>query len=255
MNTRQHMPYEDNYKKASQAYTKLFLTGKPIESLEIFSVKKDGTPVIYETSVTLIKNAQGKAIGFRGVSRDITQRKNMEEALRQSEERYRSIIENMTDGYFEVDLYGNFTYLNDAQCQNLGYTREELIGMSYKKYADEKIGKELAHLFYKIYKTEIPVKSYDLSFIRKKTEPGHTSENFRNSAQKRKGRNHRLPRDSTRYHRTQTNGRISSPVRREDTALLLNRLRTAISKPTCAEILLLSTKRKAAISATPVKNS
>ena len=167
MNTRQHMPYEDNYKKASQAYTKLFLTGKPIESLEIFSVKKDGTPVIYETSVTLIKNAQGKAIGFRGVSRDITQRKNMEEALRQSEERYRSIIENMTDGYFEVDLYGNFTYLNDAQCQNLGYTREELIGMSYKKYADEKISKELAHLFYKIYKTEIPVKSYDLSFIRK----------------------------------------------------------------------------------------
>ena len=114
------MPHEDNYKKASQAYTKLFLTGKPIESLEIFSVKKDGTPVIYETSVTLIKNAQGKAIGFRGVSRDITERKQMEEQIRQSEERYRTIIEQMEDGYFETDLSGRFTFVNDAECRNTG---------------------------------------------------------------------------------------------------------------------------------------
>jgi diguanylate cyclase (GGDEF)-like protein/PAS domain S-box-containing protein len=167
MNARQHMPHEDNYKKVSQAYTELFLTGKPIESLEIFSVKKDGTPIIYETSVTLIKNAQGKAIGFRGVSRDITERKRMEEQIRQSEERYRSIIENMTDGYFEVDLYGNFTYFNDAQCRNLGYTCEELIGMNRHQYADEKNVKALFRLFNNVYKTGIPVKTHEVELIKK----------------------------------------------------------------------------------------
>jgi len=167
MNARQHMPHEDNYKKVSQAYTELFLTGKPIESLEIFSVKKDGTPIIYETSVTLIKNAQGKAIGFRGVSRDITERKRMEEQIRQSEERYRNIIENMTDGYFEVDLYGNFTYFNDAQCRNLGYTCEELIGMNRHQYADEKNVKALFRLFNNVYKTGIPVKTHEVELIKK----------------------------------------------------------------------------------------
>ena len=167
MNSRQHMPYEDNYKKASQAYTKLFLTGKPIESMEIFSVKKDGTPVIYETSVTLIKNAQGKAIGFRGVSRDITQRKNMEEALRQSEERYRTIIEQMEDGYFETDLSGRFTFVNDAECRNTGYSCEEIIGKKSSLFVDEKTYKELFNLFSNIYQTGKPIKSYDLALFKK----------------------------------------------------------------------------------------
>jgi len=167
MNTRQHMPYEDNYKKASQAYTKLFLTGKPIESLEIFSVKKDGTPVIYETSVTLIKNAQGKAIGFRGVSRDITERKQMEEQIRQSEERYRTIIEQMEDGYFETDLSGRFTFVNDAECRNTGYSCEEIIGKKSSLFVDEKTYKELFNLFSNIYQTGKPIKSYDLALFKK----------------------------------------------------------------------------------------
>ena len=167
MNTRQHMPYEDNYKKASQAYTKLFLTGKPIESMEIFSVKKDGTPVIYETSVTLIKDAQGKAIGFRGVSRDITERKQMEEQIRQSEERYRTIIEQMEDGYFETDLSGRFTFVNDAECRNTGYSCEEIIGKKSSLFVDEKTYKELFNLFSNIYQTGKPIKSYDLALFKK----------------------------------------------------------------------------------------
>ena len=167
MNARQHMPHEDKYKKVLQAYTELFLTGKPIESLEIFSVKKDGTPVIYETSVTLIKDVQGKANGFRGVSRDITQRKNMEESLRQSEERYRTIIEQMEDGYFETDLSGRFTFVNDAECRNTGYSREEIIGKKSSLFANEKTYKELFNLFSNIYQTGKPIKSYDLALFKK----------------------------------------------------------------------------------------
>ncbi|MEA3487242.1 MAG: response regulator, partial [Thermodesulfobacteriota bacterium] len=54
----------------------------------------------------------------------------MEEALSQSEEKYRTILENIEEAYFEVDLAGNFTFFNDALCGIAGLTRNELLGMS-----------------------------------------------------------------------------------------------------------------------------
>src|SRR5208337_4397970 len=93
---------------------------------------------------------------FRGVTRDITERKQMEETLRQSEERYRSILDEMNDAYFEVDLAGNFTFVNDADCRQTGYSREELIGVNtLGQMAKEDI--ETVHKAYsRIYKTGKP---------------------------------------------------------------------------------------------------
>jgi len=70
-------------------------------------------------------------IGFQAVARDITERKLMEEALRQSEEKYRSILETIQEGYFEVDLNGNFTFCNDSMARLTGYSKDELLGMNY----------------------------------------------------------------------------------------------------------------------------
>lgn len=78
MNASQHTPSEENFKKLQEAYIRLYQTGKPIESLEVEATRKDGSAAIYETSVTLRKNSDGKRIGFRAVSRDITERKEME---------------------------------------------------------------------------------------------------------------------------------------------------------------------------------
>jgi len=55
---------------------------------------------------------------------DITDRKRAEEALRQSEERYRNILDSIQDGYSEIDLGGNFTFVNGATCRHLGYTKQ-----------------------------------------------------------------------------------------------------------------------------------
>jgi PAS domain S-box-containing protein len=130
-------------------------------------IRKDGTKQISEVSISLIRDSRGQPVGFRGISRDICDRKEMEESLRQSEERYRSIIEQMEDGYFELDLAGNFTFVNDAECRNLGYSRRELIGMNRRQYTDEKNAGALFALFNEVYKTGIPVKSYDLELVRK----------------------------------------------------------------------------------------
>ncbi len=156
-----------NAKKAYRAFVNVYNTGIPVKAFEMEVIRKDGTKQISEVSISLIRDSRGQPVGFRGISRDICDRKEMEESLRQSEERYRSIIEQMEDGYFEVDLAGRFTFVNDAECRNLGYSRQELIGMDRKQYADEKNARALFNLFHEVYKTGTPVKSYDLELIRK----------------------------------------------------------------------------------------
>lgn len=156
-----------NAKKAYQAFVNVYNTGVPVKAFELEVIRKDGTKQVSEVSISLIRDSRGQPVGFRGISRDICDRKEMEESLRQSEERYRSIIEQMEDGYFEVDLAGHFTFVNDAECRNLGYSREELIGMDRKRYADEKNAQALYNLFNEVYKTGQPVKSYDLELTRK----------------------------------------------------------------------------------------
>jgi PAS domain S-box-containing protein len=167
MSGRRHTD-EETAKKVYQLYYELYRTGKPIEMLELECIKKDGTKTIYETSVFLIKDAKGKRTGFRGVSRDITERKQMEEALRQSEEKYRTILENMQDGYFEVGFNGDFTFVNEAECRNLGYSKkEELIGMNYRQYTSEKTVGELDQIFSEVYTTGKSAQVFDVEVIKK----------------------------------------------------------------------------------------
>jgi PAS domain-containing protein len=60
--------------------------------------------------------------------------KNLREQLRKSEEKYKDIIENIEDGCGECDLAGNFTFTNTALRNILGYSKDELLGMNYRKY-------------------------------------------------------------------------------------------------------------------------
>ena len=56
------------------------------------------------------------------------ERKRIEQELHQSEERYRTILKNVEDGYYEVDTKGNFTFYNDSMCRIFGYPPEEMMG-------------------------------------------------------------------------------------------------------------------------------
>jgi PAS domain S-box-containing protein len=55
-----------------------------------------------------------------------------------NEERYRGILEDMEEAYFEVDLEGKFTFFSPSAAKKFGYNEDELLGMSYKDYMDEK---------------------------------------------------------------------------------------------------------------------
>jgi diguanylate cyclase (GGDEF)-like protein/PAS domain S-box-containing protein len=65
-----------------------------------------------------------------GISRDVTERKQAEKNLQESEAKYRHLIEQAVDGIFISDAQGKFTLVNSRACELLGYTEEQLIGMS-----------------------------------------------------------------------------------------------------------------------------
>ncbi len=166
MNNRQYTG-ETTAQKTYELYNRVYRTGEPVRSFEEEIIRKDGAREIYELSVSLIRDSEGKPIGFRGISRDITERKRAEEALRESEERYRTILENIQDGYFEVDLAGNCTFANDARCRSLGCTKEELIGMNNRQFEDEENAKKVYQAFNRVYRTGEPLRSFDEEVIRK----------------------------------------------------------------------------------------
>jgi PAS domain S-box-containing protein len=128
---------------------------------------KDGSTILLDCKFQFIRDEQGNATGILAEGRDITKRKQAEVSLGKSEEKYRSILENMREGYFEVDLTGNFTFLNDSVCQILGYPIDELMGMNNRYYTDKKISKKVFQAYNKVYNTEETLQEFGWQIIRK----------------------------------------------------------------------------------------
>ena len=96
-----------------------------------------------------------------------SERKRAPEALRESEERYRAILENIEDGYFEVDIAGNLTFFNDSVCRMVGYTRAEMMGINNRQYTDKKNSQILYQAFNKVFRTGEPSTGVDYEIIGK----------------------------------------------------------------------------------------
>ncbi len=126
-----------------------------------------GTRRWMDTHATPLRNASGDITALLGISRDVTERKLADEALRESEEKYRTILESIEDGYFEVDLAGNFTFFNSSLSETIGYDRHELRGMNNRNYTDEAQAKIVFQTFNDVFKTGRTVKGMDWEITRK----------------------------------------------------------------------------------------
>ena len=92
--------------------------------------KKDGTLFCNELSISPVYDEEGRLTNFIGVQTDVTQRKKAEEALMQSEERYRVLYDDNPSMYFTLDTEGTVLSVNRFGAKRLGYSPEELIGRS-----------------------------------------------------------------------------------------------------------------------------
>ena len=96
-----------------------------------------------------------------------SQREAALETLHQSEERYRTILENMQEGYFEVDLTGNFTFCNDSLCRIHKRSKDEMMRMNNRQFMDKETSKKVFEAFNRVYKTGEPLPEINWQIIRK----------------------------------------------------------------------------------------
>jgi len=143
---------------------KLKKNGK-LRNEEVLFKRKDGTTFYALENSTITE--EDNHIYIDAVINDINERKMTEEALRESEEKYRTILENIEDGYFETDLEGNFTFVNPAIVKILGYPENELLGMNNLEYMDDENARKVFNTFNEVFKNEVPRKGFDWK-LRKK---------------------------------------------------------------------------------------
>lgn len=90
----------------------------------------DGTYRWMRDECTLIRDDEGNPHEIIGCWVDLTDRKEAEKELRESEERFRTLVEQATDAIFVIDIEGQILDVNRQSCESLGYTREELLAMN-----------------------------------------------------------------------------------------------------------------------------
>jgi two-component system NtrC family sensor kinase len=109
--------------------------GKPRiigKTVELIGLRKDKSEFPLELSMAKWKTGEG--VFFTAVIRDITERKQTEETLQQSQERYQNLVENINDIIFEVDTEGNMTYISPAIERFAKYKADEFIGQNFSRF-------------------------------------------------------------------------------------------------------------------------
>ncbi len=123
-----------SWPQVSQAAAKQIMRETGLWHGELKQVTKDGTPKTIWASVSLIKNAQGDIVGGVTVNRDITQEKQMEDALRTSEQQFQQFMRYLPGAVFIKDATGRTIYCNELYAQTSGKTPADIIGKRTFEY-------------------------------------------------------------------------------------------------------------------------
>ena len=131
-----HSPFEfmsrDEAEKIKKRSCEIIASKKSFEDLVNINLHKDGHQVILETSGVPVFDDNNKLIGYRGIDRDITERKISEKKLKESEDKFRYVFDYSNVGK-SITLVSGEINVNQALCDLLGYSKEEL---QNKKWQD-----------------------------------------------------------------------------------------------------------------------
>jgi PAS domain S-box-containing protein len=130
MNNRDYMDAE-NAKKVFETFNQVYETGNPAKGFDWEITTVEGSKRQVEASVSLITDKEGNRIGFRGIARDMTHRKQTEKDLKEKEEKYKQLVNHAPAGIYEVDFTtGKLISANDVMCEYTGYTKNELLNLN-----------------------------------------------------------------------------------------------------------------------------
>ena len=128
--------------------------------------KKDGTLVDVEI-FTAPFFVGGERFGYLAFYNDISERLKAEANLEKTQSSYIAVLETLQDAYFEVDPSGYFVYANQAFCDACGYSRDEIIGKSFRNLASNKSFRVTVEKFTELYKNQKPIPPFDFIYRRK----------------------------------------------------------------------------------------
>lgn len=127
--------------------------------------KKDGSIIWMEMGIKTII-CRGESVEL-GNMMDITKFKTAEKALRESKYRYRIVLDEIEDGFGEIDLTGKLIFCNDSFIKIYGYPREQIIGLDYRAYLDKNTARLVYKAYNQVYVTGIPNKAFAYEIIRR----------------------------------------------------------------------------------------
>lgn len=127
-------------------------------------------PYTLQIRLSPMMNAQGALERIFGVALDVTERHRVENALRQSEAAYVSIMESLEDGYYELDHAGDLTVVNEALCRMFGYTRAQMLSDPVRHVIEFMVvdqAQSLVETFRQVYRTGQPCQAFEASIRRR----------------------------------------------------------------------------------------
>jgi len=119
-----------------KAFSKV-IHGKGYLRQEVIRLTKAGALMNVSVSAAPLRNSEGDIIGGMGLIEDITEQVKTNEALQESENRYRTLLGTMNDGFTVQNKKGEITYANDRFIEMIGYSRDEVVGNLWLNFLDE----------------------------------------------------------------------------------------------------------------------
>ncbi len=146
------------------AVAKLAEADAPELYLEALGLRKNGTvfPMeIFGRPITY-RNTRARVLAIR----DLSARRAAEDALRRTEQRYSTILEEIEEGYVEFDPAGRVTFCNESFRKAMGYEKNQIMGSSYKRFtADDDVRRDIARAYGEMFRTETPIRMYELDLL------------------------------------------------------------------------------------------
>jgi PAS domain S-box-containing protein len=122
----------------------------------------------FSTALTTVETQQVDLRDtLESLKAEIIDRVQAEEALSESEEKYRTILHSIEEGVYEVDLAGNLTFFNESLRKHLKYSRDELMGMNNRQFTNEDHVERVYQTFNSVYQTGKPATAFDWEMIAK----------------------------------------------------------------------------------------
>ena len=132
----------EHARKALADEQEILRTGRPLPNVEEKETWLDGTVSWVVTTKLPLRDAAGRIIGTCGISRDVTERKRAEEALRESQALYHSLVEQLPIGVFRKDQEGRYVLVNPGFCRLKDMKPEDFLGKTPREVAAIEVAKQ-----------------------------------------------------------------------------------------------------------------